>query len=108
MPTYVEKYSTRKILFFSPGRAHTTTMASRDSKPDLEKVETSSDERGNKSGIEYERAQLLANLPDPDEGKSDEERRAIVSRPFSIAPAVCRVAPMSQRTEGMAWVPFIG
>lgn len=32
-----------------------------------------------KSGIEYERAQLLANLPDPDAGKTDEERKAIVS-----------------------------
>ncbi|CAG9985124.1 unnamed protein product [Clonostachys byssicola] len=30
-----------------------------------------------KSGIEYERAQLLANLPDPDAGKTDEERKAI-------------------------------
>ncbi|KAF4978625.1 hypothetical protein FZEAL_5028 [Fusarium zealandicum] len=29
------------------------------------------------SGIEAERAQLLANLPDPDAGKSEEERRAI-------------------------------
>lgn len=32
-----------------------------------------------KGTIEYERAQLLANLPDPDAGKSDEERREIVS-----------------------------
>lgn len=32
-----------------------------------------------KSIVEYERAQLLANLPDPDEGKTDEERKAIVS-----------------------------
>ncbi|CAG9936471.1 unnamed protein product [Clonostachys rosea f. rosea IK726] len=30
-----------------------------------------------KSGIEYERAQLLANLPDPDAGKTDEERKEI-------------------------------
>lgn len=28
--------------------------------------------------IEFERARLLSNLPDPDIGKSDEERRAIV------------------------------
>lgn len=52
-------------------------MAAIDSKPDLEKIETSSEEKGNKSGIDYERAQLLANLPDPDAGKSDEERRII-------------------------------
>lgn len=31
------------------------------------------------SAIEAERAQLLANLPDPDAGKSEEERREIVS-----------------------------
>jgi hypothetical protein len=36
-----------------------------------------------KSGIEAERAQLLANLPDPDEGKSEEEKRIIVSTPAS-------------------------
>lgn len=30
------------------------------------------------SGIEYERAQLLQNLPDPDAGKTEEERKAIV------------------------------
>lgn len=29
--------------------------------------------------IEYERAEMLANLSDPDEGKSDDERRQIVS-----------------------------
>lgn len=29
--------------------------------------------------IEHERAELLANLPDPDAGKDDEERRQIVS-----------------------------
>lgn len=32
-----------------------------------------------KGTIEYERVQLLANMPDPDAGKSDEERREIVS-----------------------------
>lgn len=32
-----------------------------------------------KSNIEYERAQLLAQLPDPDAGKTDEERLALVS-----------------------------
>ncbi|SPO06214.1 related to allantoate permease [Cephalotrichum gorgonifer] len=30
-----------------------------------------------KGTLEYERAQLLANLPDPDEGKTEEERREI-------------------------------
>lgn len=34
-----------------------------------------------KGTVEYERAQLLACLPDPDAGKSDEERAAIVSEP---------------------------
>ena len=34
------------------------------------------------SGIDAERAQLLASLPDPDAGKSEEERRAIVSGRF--------------------------
>lgn len=32
-----------------------------------------------KGTIEYERVQLLADLPDPDAGKSDEERREVVS-----------------------------
>jgi hypothetical protein len=50
-------------------------------KTDLEKVDTSSGDNkvDDKSGIEFERAQLLANLPDPDAGKSEEERRSIVS-----------------------------
>jgi hypothetical protein len=29
------------------------------------------------SNVEYERSQLLANLPDPDHGKSEEEKKAI-------------------------------
>lgn len=29
------------------------------------------------SNIDFERGQLLAGLPDPDEGKSDEEKKAI-------------------------------
>lgn len=36
------------------------------------------------SDIEYERAELLANLSDPDAGKNDEERRQIVSWTFSL------------------------
>jgi hypothetical protein len=32
-----------------------------------------------------ERAELLANLPDPDEGKTEEERKAIVSCSLSAA-----------------------
>ncbi|KPM46401.1 hypothetical protein AK830_g102 [Neonectria ditissima] len=45
---------------------------------DLEKPEISTTEKASdKSGIEYERAQLLANLPDPDVGKTEEERQAI-------------------------------
>jgi hypothetical protein len=36
-----------------------------------------------KSGVDQERAELLASLPDPDANLSDEERRAVVgpSRP---------------------------
>lgn len=29
------------------------------------------------SNVEYERSQLLADLPDPDAGKSEEEKKAI-------------------------------
>lgn len=36
------------------------------------------------SDIEYERAELLANLSDPDAGKNDEERRQIVSWTFPL------------------------
>lgn len=36
------------------------------------------------SDIEYERAELLANLSDPDAGKNDEERRQIVSWTFTL------------------------
>ncbi|KAM5372976.1 hypothetical protein ACJZ2D_007187 [Fusarium nematophilum] len=45
--------------------------------PEKATAEDVEDVKPPKSGIEAERAQLLANLPDPDEGKSDEERRAI-------------------------------
>lgn len=34
-----------------------------------------------KAVAEAERAQLLADLPDPDEGKTEEERKAIVGSP---------------------------
>jgi hypothetical protein len=36
------------------------------------------------SEIECERAELLANLSDPDAGKNDEERREIVSGIYSL------------------------
>lgn len=57
-------------------------MSDDDKKYDPEKVigDTSSEDRGGKTGIDYERAQQLADLPDPDEGKTDEERKAIVRR----------------------------
>jgi len=49
-------------------------------KADLERVNTySGDEKADNSGIDIERARLLASLPDPDAGKSEEERREIVS-----------------------------
>lgn len=38
---------------------------------------TSSREDLKTSNVEFERSQLLANLPDPDHGKSEEEKRAI-------------------------------
>ena len=41
-----------------------------------------------KGTIQYERAQMLASLPDPDAGKTDEERLAIVRRPtFPLPPS---------------------
>lgn len=51
----------------------------------LEQNDSSSAERGvDKSGIEYERAQLLAALPDPDAGKTEAERAEIVSNMLSL------------------------
>lgn len=37
-------------------------------------------------GIHHERAQMLADLRDPDEGKSDEERASIVTYPLVHQP----------------------
>lgn len=60
---------------------------------DEKPVEAAEVERGDvssggheKGTIEYERSQLLAGLPDPDAGKSDEERAAIVSSTPSPLP----------------------
>lgn len=39
-------------------------------------IELGADEKP--TGVHHERIQLLANLPDPDAGKSDEERAEIV------------------------------
>ena len=38
---------------------------------------TSTQEEFKASNVEFERGQLLAGLPDPDEGKSEEEKKAI-------------------------------
>lgn len=46
---------------------------------DLEKPFPIETEKVDNTTIEYERAQLLAHLPDPDAGKTVEERQAIVS-----------------------------
>lgn len=46
-------------------------------KASTEGVENANGKRGGLSEIEHERAQLLANLPDPDAGKSEEEKRAL-------------------------------
>lgn len=46
---------------------------------DLEKPFPIETEKVDNTTIEYERAQLLAHLPDPDAGKTLEERRAIVN-----------------------------
>lgn len=52
---------------------------------DVEKPSTAVEiEKVKMSDIELERAELLANLPDPDAGKNDEERRQIVSWTFSL------------------------
>ena len=42
-----------------------------------------------KSTVECERAQLLSNLPDPDAGKTDEERKAIVSNEHTHSQKKC-------------------
>jgi hypothetical protein len=46
---------------------------------DIEKPFPVETEKVDNTTIEYERAQLLAHLPDPDAGKTVEERQAIVS-----------------------------
>lgn len=50
-----------------------------DHKADVEHADTSSEDHIAGSGIAHERAQQLADLPDPDKGKTEEERREIVS-----------------------------
>jgi ABC-type polysaccharide/polyol phosphate transport system ATPase subunit len=57
-------------------------MASHEPKDDVEsairQTETHSTHEDLKSGnVDFERGQLLAELGDPDAGKSDEERKAI-------------------------------
>lgn len=57
-------------------------MSPTNEKHDLEAVtqqaETMSSQEDLKpSNIEFERGQLLAGLPDPDEGKTEEEKKAI-------------------------------
>ena len=57
-------------------------MPSNNEKHDLEAVtlptETMSSQEDMKpSNIEFERGQLLAGLPDPDEAKTEEEKKAI-------------------------------
>lgn len=37
-----------------------------------------------KTGLDQERAELLATLPDPDAALSEDERRAIVSRALRV------------------------
>lgn len=51
-------------------------MATLEQKPDVERNEITEEKP---TDINHERAQLLANLPDPDAGKSEEERAEIVS-----------------------------
>ena len=57
-------------------------MASNNEKQDIEAVaqqaeNMSSQENLKASNIDFERGQLLAGLPDPDEGKSEQEKKAI-------------------------------
>jgi hypothetical protein len=54
-------------------------MATLEQKPATEHAADYNDEKlsSKPDAVEHERHQLLANLPDPDEGKSEEERRKI-------------------------------
>ncbi|ROT34488.1 MFS general substrate transporter [Sodiomyces alkalinus F11] len=55
-------------------------MSDFEKREDSENADVESSSAGESKGqtaIEYERAQLLANLPDPDAGKTEEERKAI-------------------------------
>jgi hypothetical protein len=45
---------------------------------DVQRAESANGQWGLKaSNVDFERGELLANLPDPDFGKSEEEKRAI-------------------------------
>ncbi|CAM1508748.1 Fc.00g055960.m01.CDS01 [Cosmosporella sp. VM-42] len=55
----------------------TTVTPPEPEKGTVEDIENAPGKISPQSGIDAERAQLLANLPDPDAGKSEEERRAI-------------------------------
>lgn len=57
-------------------------MSPTNEKHDLEAVSqpaerTASQEELKASNVDFERGQLLAGLPDPDKGKTDEEKKAI-------------------------------
>jgi hypothetical protein len=54
-------------------------MASQEPKVDIESAirQTSTHEELKSGNVDFERGQLLAELGDPDAGKSDEERKAI-------------------------------
>lgn len=57
-------------------------MSPTNEKHDLEAVTQQAERRASQeelkaSNVDFERGQLLAGLPDPDEGKTDEEKKAI-------------------------------
>lgn len=70
----------------------TATPPSEQEKPaavDIENVATTTlSNAGTGPAVDAERNALLAALPDPDEGKSEEERREIVSR------STCSLCPI--------------
>ena len=60
--------------------AHETRVHQRDSPPPNTQILSSSDyvKAEETAHIEFERGELLAHFPDPDEGTSDQERKIIV------------------------------
>lgn len=82
-----------------------TTDSSTTPPNDLEKPRTvdienvAPEKQSSLSGIEAERAALLAALPDPDAGKSEEERREIVSSHVSLCDEAITKASLGPKVD---------